>query len=220
VGIALSLVFAYLLNAKLRAQRWWRFLYFAPMVTGVVSVALIFSLLFLDSKLGLINAALLKFGLIKDPILFLSSDRTFLPCVMALAIWQGLAFTILIFLAGLQQIPQEMYEAAEMDGAGEIGRFWNIAVPGLRPQVFFVTVLGCIGGLQVFDTIYTLAGKSGGASARFGPNDAGETVVPLLYHYGFETFEMGKSSAVAYVLFVLILVLTMVQLRLYRRGEI
>ncbi len=219
IGIFLSLILAFLLNSNLRGERFWRFVYFSPMVTSVVSIALIFSQLFLDAKQGWLNALLLKLGLITDPVPFLKSDRTFLECVMVLAIWQGLAFTILVFLAGLQQIPAALFEAAAVDGAGPVKRFWNVAVPGLRPQVLFISVLGIIGAYQVFETIYTLANKSGDAGARFGPNDSALTMVPLIYHTGFETFEMGKSSAIAYILFILILGLTVVQFFFYRRKE-
>lgn len=219
VGIAISLVFAYLLNYKLRAQRFWRFLYFSPLVTSVVSIALIFTQLFLGGKQGWLNAILMRTGLVKDPVQFLTSEHTFLNCVITLAIWQGLAFTILVFLAGLQQIPDQLYEAAEIDGASSPRRFWHVALPGIRPQIFFVTVLGLIGSFQVFELIYTLAGKSGDAQARFGPNDSALTVVPMIYHFGFETYEMGKAAAVAYVLFAIILALTVVQLAVYRRVE-
>lgn len=219
IGIAIALLFAYLLNYKLVGQRLWRFLYFSPLVTSVVSIALIFTQLFLGGKQGWLNAILLKAGLVKDPVPFLQSEHTFLSCVIALAIWQGLAFTILVYLAGLQQIPDELYEAAEIDGAGATRRFWHVALPGLRPQLFFTTVLGLIGSFQVFELIYTLAGKSGDAGARFGPNDSALTMVPLIYHTGFETFEMGKSAAIAYVLFAIILLLTMGQIFVYRRVE-
>jgi ABC-type sugar transport system permease subunit/ABC-type glycerol-3-phosphate transport system substrate-binding protein len=219
IGIALSLVFAYLLNSNLKGERYWRFLYFSPLVTSVVSIALIFSQLFLGGRQGWLNAFLLWAGLIRDPIPFLTSEHTFLNCVIALAIWHGLAFTILVFLAGLQQIPVQLYEAANVDGAGPVRQFWHIAIPGLRAQIFFVTVLGLIGSFQVFETIYTLAGKSGDAGARFGPDDSALTLVPLIYHTGFETFEMGKSAAIAYVLFGLILAITAVQFRFYRRKD-
>lgn len=218
-GIFLSLVFAYLLNQNLRGERFWRFLYFSPLVTSVVSIALIFSQLFLSGKQGWLNALLLGLGMVRDPVAFLTSERTFLDCVIVLAVWHGLAFTILVFLAGLQQIPQQHFEAAAVDGAGPIRRFWSIAVPGLRPQLFFITVLGLIGSFQVFETIYTLANKSGDAGARFGPNDSALTLVPLIYHTGFETFEMGRSAATAYILFFLILVLTVIQFQTYRRRE-
>ncbi len=218
-GIVLALVFAYLLNSKLRGERIWRFLYFSPLVTSVVSIALIFTQLFLGGKQGWLNAALLSIGAIKDPIPFLTSEHTFLNCVIILAIWHGLAFTILVFLAGLQQIPEALFEAATMDGANPLRRFWNIAVPGLRPQLFFITVLGVIGAFQVFETIYVLAGKSGDAGARFGPNDSALTMVPLIYHTGFETFEMGKSAAYAYILFIIILAISAIQFGVYRRKE-
>jgi ABC-type sugar transport system permease subunit/ABC-type glycerol-3-phosphate transport system substrate-binding protein len=219
IGIVISLVFAYLLNSRLRGERYWRFLYFSPLVTSVVSIALIFSQLFLGGTQGWLNAILMKLGAIRDPIPFLTSEHTFLDCVITLAIWHGLAFTILVLLAGLQQISEQLYEAASVDGAGPIRQFWHVAIPGLRPQIFFLTVLGVIGGFQVFETIYTLAGKSGDAGARFGPNDSALTMVPLIYHTGFETFEMGKSAAIAYVLFALILAVTALQLRFYRRRE-
>lgn len=217
IGILISLVFAYLLNSKIRGQRWWRFLFFSPLVTSVVSISLIFSQLFLGGKLGWLNAMLLGIGAIQDPIPFLTSEHTFLNCIIILAIWHGLAFTILVFLAGLQQIPDSLFEAAAMDGASSVRRFWNVAIPGLRPQLFFITVLGFIGSFQVFETIFVLANKSGDAGAKFGPNDSALTMVPLIYHTGFETYEMGKSAAFAYILFVLILILTAVQFGIYRR---
>ena len=219
IGLALALVLAYLLNYPLRAQRLWRFLYFSPLVTSVVSIGLIFSQIFLATPQGWLNAALLRLGLVRDPVPFLTSEHTFLNAVIVLAIWQGLAFSVLVFLAGLQQVPDALYEAAELDGAGSARRFWNVALPGIRPQFFFVAVLGVIGSFQVFETIYTLANKSGDAAARFGPNDSALTMVPLVYHTAFETFEMGKSAAIAYVLFALILALTAVQLVGYRRAE-
>ena len=219
IGIILALGFAYVLNSNPKGSRFWRFLYFSPLVTSVVSIALIFSQLFLGSKQGWLNSLLMSSGLIKDPIMFLNSERTFLYCIIALAIWHGLAFTILVFLAGFQQVPREQFEAAAVDGANNFRRFWNVAVPGIRPQVFFVSVLGLIGSFQVFETVFMLANKSGDAGARFGPNDSALTVVPLLYHYGFETFEMGKAAAVAYVLFVIILAITWVQFKVYRAKE-
>lgn len=220
VGVILALVFAYFLNQKLVGQRFWRFLYFSPLVTSVVSIALIFTQLFLSSPQGWLNGLLLSLGITRDPIPFLNSEHTFLNCVIVLAIWHGLAFTILVFLAGLQQIPDALYEAAAIDGASNTRRFWHVAIPGLRPQLFFITVLGFIGSFQVFETMYTLANKSGDAGARFGPNDSGLTMVPLIYHTGFETFEMGKSAAIAYILFAIILALTFIQLWLYKKGEV
>ncbi len=216
VGIMISLVLAFLLNQVIVGRRYWQFLFFAPMVTSVVSVSLIFTQLFMGGRQGWLNGLLISLGMTQDPILFLKSERTFLYCVIVLAIWHGLAFNILVFLAGLQQISRSLYEAAEVDGANTPRKFWNISLPGLRPQLIFISVLGLIGGFQVFETIYMLGGGAGEAGAKFGPNDSGMTMVPLVYHTGFETFEMGRSSAIAYILFAIILVFTILQFRMYR----
>lgn len=215
-GIMISLALAAMLNTKLKGERFWRFVFFSPMVTSVVSISLIFTQLFLGSKQGWLNALFAFLGLTRDPILFLHNERTFLYCVIALAIWSGLAFNILVFLAGLQQIPNALYEAAEVDGATSVRRFWHISLPGLRPQIAFISILGLIGGFQVFEPIYMLGGGAGEAGAKFGPNDSGMTMVPLVYHTGFETFEMGKSTAIAYILFAVIFIFTYLQLRVFR----
>jgi ABC-type sugar transport system permease subunit/ABC-type glycerol-3-phosphate transport system substrate-binding protein len=216
-GIALALLFASLLNNDLIGQRFWRFLYFSPLITSSVSVSLIFTQLYRESSMGWLNAAFLKLGFIQNPILFLKDEKTFLSCVIALTVWHGLAFTILLFLAGLQQIPTQLYKAAEIDGAGWWQKFWHVSLPGIRPQLFFALIMGLIGSFQVFEQIYMLGGGSGYAGSKFGPNDAGRTMVPLIYDLGFEQFKMGRASAVAYILFVVILVFTMLQLRILRQ---
>jgi multiple sugar transport system permease protein len=219
VSVGISLPLAWFLNQQLVGQRYWRFLYFSPMVTSIVSIALIFTQLFLSSIQGWLNSLFLGLHLVRDPLQFLQSERSFLYSVITVAIWQGLAFNILIFLAGLQQIPQQLYEAAAVDGASQMRRFWAISLPGIRPQLAFICILGVIGGFQVFEPIYILGGGAGEAGAKFGPNNSGMTMVPLVYHTGFETFEMGKSTAIAYILFAIILVFSLVQLRLFRGKE-
>lgn len=219
LGIVLALFFAALLNNPLRGQRFWRFLYFSPLITSAVSVALIFTQLYRESSLGWLNAFLLKLGFIQNPLAFLKDENSFLYCVMGLAVWHGLAFTILLFLAGLQQIPQQLYKAAEIDGAGWWEKFWHVSLPGIRPQLVFVAVMGLIGGFQVFEQIYMLGGGSGYFGSKFGPNDAGKTMVPLIYDLGFEQFKMGRASAVAYILFVVIFAFTLVQMRLLRQAR-
>ncbi len=219
IGMGFSLLLAYALSMRPRAESVWRFLFFAPLVTSIVSVALIFTQLFLSGKQGWLNGLLLGLGWIREAIPFLETDQWFMPSVMVLAIWHGLAFTILIFLAGMQQIPGQIYEAAEVDGAGLLRRFRHVALPGVRPQIFFISIMGFIGSMQVFEPIYILAGKSGNAEARFGPNDSGLTLAPLIYREGFETFRMGEAAAYSYLLFAIVLVLSLVQLRWAQRGE-
>ncbi len=219
IQIVLSLILATLLNNPVRGQRYWRFLYFSPMVTSVVSVSLIFVALFQGARYGWVNAALMKIGILDDIVIFLDNERTFLSCVVVLAIWQGLAFNIIIFLAGLQQIPDQLYEAAEVDGAGWFQRFMNITLPGLQPQVFFTLIVGGIWSFQVFEPIYMLGGGAGEAGTKFGPNNAGLTLVPLIYQAGFEDFHMGRASAIAYIMFALILLLTLLQVKMLRKGS-
>jgi multiple sugar transport system permease protein len=219
ISIAISLIFSALLNNKLKGTKVWRFIYFSPFVTSSVSVALIFAQLYQGTELGWINALLLKFGLIRDPLLFLSDEKSFLYCVMVLAIWHGLAFNILIFLAALQHVPSQLYRAAEVDGAGWFRKFWHVSLPGIRPQILFISIMGVIGGFQVFEQIFMLGGGSGYAGAKFGPNDAGLTMVPYIYNAGFEKFKMGLSSAIAYILFAIIFVLTLIQMRITREGN-
>jgi len=213
----LSLCIAALLNQAAWGRRFWRTLYFSPMVTSVISVSLIFTLLFQGSSQGWINSLLLKLGLIDSTIVFLASENTFLYCVMILSLWAGLAFNILIYLAGLQQIPIQLYEAAKVDGAGGLRRFWHISIPGLRPQIYFTVVMGLIWGFQVFEPIYMLSGGMGQPGSKFGPNESGMTMVPLIYQTGFEDFKMGRSAAVGYVLFAILLGLTLVQSKWFQR---
>jgi multiple sugar transport system permease protein len=218
IQLLLAVCLACLLNNQVRGQRYWRFLYFSPMVTSVVSVSLIFVALFQGARYGWVNASLLELGLIEDILIFLDNERTFLWCVIVLAIWHGLAFNIIIFLAGLQQIPEQLYEAAEVDGAGWVRRFRHISLPGLQPQIFFALIVGGIWSFQVFEPIYMLGGGAGEAGTKFGPNDAGLTLVPLIYQAGFEDFQMGRASALAYILFALIFMLTLIQVKVLRRG--
>ena len=206
--LIISVLLAIGLDQSLKPDRIFKFVYFSPLVTSVVSVALIWAVLFLGAKYGWINALLLNLGLIRDPIDFLHNSRSFLNAVITMSIWQGLAFVILIYLAGLQNIPTEHYEAASIDGANILQKFWNITIPALRPQILFLTVTGTIGALQVFEQIYILGGGAGEAGTKFGPSDSGMTMVCYIYRKGFEEFRMGQASAIAYVLFAIIFVLT------------
>lgn len=218
--LTLSLLIACLLNTDLAAKPVWRFVFFAPLVTSIVSVALIFSQIFRSDADGWINGMLATIGLTErgSPIRFLNSEQWFLPCIIIVSIWTGLAFNILVYLAGLQQIPKSLYEASTIDGAGPAGRFLNVSLPGLKPQIFFTVVMSLISGYQVFEPIYMLGGGSGEAGSKFGPNDSGLTMVPLMYHYGFERLQMGHASAVAYILFTVIFMFTLFQLRLFKGG--
>ncbi len=212
--LVIGVVLAACLDKNLWPERFWKFLYFSPLVTSVVSVSLIWFALYAGTEYGWINSLLLNAGIIRDPIIFLKDKDFFLNCIIVMTIWQGLAFTILILLAGFQSIPDSQYEAASIDGAGPIRQFWSISLPNLRPQFTFLVVMGTIGAIQVFEQIYMMGGGAGEAESKFGPDDSGMTIVPFIYRKGFEYFKMGEASAIAYVLFIFLFVLTFFNLRL------
>lgn len=212
--IAVGVVLAACLDKNLWPDRLVKFLFFSPMVTSAVSVSLIWFALYMSTQYGWINGLLLGLDLIRDPINFLRDKRCFLNCVIVMAVWQGLAFTVLIFLAGLQNVPKALYEAASIDGAGVLRQFFHISLPGLRPQFAFLVTMGTIGAVQVFEQIYMLGGGTGEAESKFGPDDCGMTIAPLIYRKGFELFKMGEACAIAFILFLLLLSITYVNLRM------
>jgi multiple sugar transport system permease protein len=159
-----------------------------------------------NPQFGVINSLLKTIGL-KGPKWLASPDWA-MPAIMIMAIWRGLGYNMLLFLAGLQGIPKELHEAAEIDGANAVQRFLRVTFPLLSPTTFMLVVLSIIGGFQVFEYSYIMTGG--------GPLYSTLTIVLLIYQRGFETFEMGYASALAYVLFAIILVLTIVQFRVQR----
>ena len=219
VQLFIGVIMAACLDKNLWPDRIYKFVYFSPLVTSVVSVSLIWFALYAGTRYGWINSLLFNLDLTKDPVLFLQNKSTFLNSVIIMSIWQGLAFVILIFLAGLQGISRSLYEAAEIDGAGPIRQFFHISLPSLRPQLVFLVIMGTIGAIQVFEQIYMLGGGAGEAESKFGPEDSGMTMVPFLYRKGFEFFKMGEASAIAYVLFVILIVLTMINFKVILKKD-
>jgi multiple sugar transport system permease protein len=218
--LCIAVVLAACLDRQLWPDRLFRFMYFSPLVTSVVSVSLIWFSLYVGTRYGWINALLLGTGLVKDPVLFLKDKGTFLNSIIVMSVWQGLAFTILVFLAGLQNVPKQLYEAAAIDGAGSIRQFFSISLPSLRPQFTFLVIMGTIGTVQVFEQIYMLGGGAGEAESKFGPDDCGMTIAPFIYRKGFEFFKMGDASAVAFILFIILFVVTFINLKLaLRKAE-
>ncbi|MCU0644052.1 MAG: extracellular solute-binding protein [bacterium] len=219
IQIFIAVILAACLDKNLIPDRLFKFVYFSPLVTSVVSISLIWFALYAETRYGWINSLLLNLNLIKDPILFIKDKGRFLNSVIIMSIWQGLAFTILIFLAGLQNVPKEHYEAAEIDGAGPIRQFFFISLPNLKPQFTFLVIMGTIGAVQVFEQIYMLGGGAAEAESKFGPDDCGMTIVPFLYRMGFEFFKMGEASAIAYILFLFLFLLTYLNLKFVTRRD-
>ncbi|MGP4042081.1 carbohydrate ABC transporter permease [Gracilibacillus sp. D59] len=209
VGIFISLLLAVALNQKIRGIKFYRVAYFLPVISSMVAVAIIWQWIY-NPEYGFLNYLLGLFG-INGPN-WLSSQTWALPAVILTSIWKNLGFNMLIFLAGLQGIPESYYEASELDGASVIQKFFHITVPLLSPTTFFVTIMSLINSFQVFDTVYLMTGG--------GPGRASSVIVHYLYQSGFEYFRMGYASAMAYVLFFLVLVITIFQFWRQKRKNV
>ena len=204
LSVLASLVAALLVNAKL--ARWkglFRTIYFLPVVTTMVAVAIVWRYL-LHPRYGLINAGLGSVGL--PAVDWLGDPHWAMPAIILLAVWKNFGYNMLIFIAGLQAIPEELYEAAELDGAGARARFRHVTLPSLGPTFLFVGVMTMIGQFQIFAEPYVMT--------QGGPLRSTVTVVLLMYEQGFRWWRMGLATSIAFVLFAVTLGATLVQLRL------
>ncbi|MDR1635328.1 MAG: sugar ABC transporter permease [Bifidobacteriaceae bacterium] len=197
-----GLLIAVALNQKLKARGFLRAAYFVPVVTSWVAVALVWQWL-LNPSNGLVNHLL---GLVGLPQPGWWTDPTWaIPSVILASAWKDLGFVMVILLAGLQAIPQEIQEAATVDGAGRWRRFWSVTFPLLSPSTFFVVVISLINGFQVFDQVYVMTGG--------GPSGASQVAVGRIYDLAFRYGEAGTASALSWILFAVILAVTAVQMR-------
>jgi len=208
LGLVVGLAIALLLNQPIRFRGFFRTIYYLPAITPFVVVSILFKW-FYNSDYGLFNYYLLKAHLIDHPLLWLADKDLAMPSVILMSVWGGIAGSMVIYLAGLQAIPEELYEAAKVDGAGAWRRFWHITLPQLAPTTLFLLVVGIIYSLQVFTQIFVMTGG--------GPVDRTTTMVYYIYLSAFKFFEMGYATALAFFLFAMVLVFTLFQLRLYRR---
>jgi multiple sugar transport system permease protein len=206
--VALSLLLAIAVNQKLRGVVLFRTLSFLPVISPPVVIAILWSWLY-NQQYGLINAVLDRLAL--PPAPWLTDPSTAMPSIMIVSIWSGLGYNMVLFLAGLQGIPRELYEAAEIDGAGTWSRFRHVTLPLLSPTTFFILVLAMIGAFQLFDYVFILTSGSG------GPMYSTLSIVLYIYQMAFQNFKLGYASSIAYVLFVIIALVTFVQFRLQRR---
>ncbi|HWQ13794.1 MAG TPA: sugar ABC transporter permease [Roseiflexaceae bacterium] len=197
LGLALALWLAVLLNHKLRGRMFFRSVYYLPTVISGVGVAMLWRWLF-NAEFGIINVLLGKVGI--DGPAWLLDKNWALPALIITSLW-GVGGTTLIFLAGLQGIPQELYEAAEIDGAGRWSQFRSVTLPLLSNVTFFNLVLGIIGALQVFTDAFVITGG--------GPNHATLFLSVYLYQHGFKFLRMGYAASIAWFMFIVVLVLTL-----------
>jgi putative chitobiose transport system permease protein len=210
--IALSVTLAIVVNRKLRGIHIYRALYYVPAVSGSIAIGICWRWLF--DRNGFVNSALQSLGIIQQPVQWLADPNLVLPIAMLLTIWAGIGYYAVIFLAGLQNIPEELYDAAVIDGCNSFQKHRHVSLPGLRPQIVFVAVISSLAALKVFDEIYVLTGRTGGIL------DSGVTVVFYLWKQAFtELAHAGYASSIAIVLLGLTLVFSIVNVRLLERGS-
>ena len=205
---ALALFLAILVNSRIRGRVAFRTVYFMPVVTVMAAAAVTWTLLLNPN--GLVNAFLdvITFGTFTPD--WLGSTTWALPAVMAVSIWQGTGFQMIILLAALQDVPEELYEAAELDGAGSWQKFLNVTLPGIRNGLIFVVTVTTILAFRLFDQVWIMPQVPG------GPLDSTRTMMLHLVETGFGAQAIGRASAVAVIFFVLVLALTLVQRRFIR----
>ena len=208
LSIGLSLAAAVLLSARaVRFKALFRTIFFLPVVTTLVAIAVVWRYIY-HPRFGLLNHALGVLGV--APIDWLGDPRFAMPAIILMAVWKNFGFNMVIFIAGLQSIPERVYEAASVDGAGAAAQFRWITLPLLAPTFLFVLVITMIGYFQLFAEPYVMT--------QGGPAHATLSIVLLMYLRGFRWWTMGYAAAVAFVLFAIILALTLLTLRLRGRG--
>ena len=205
----LSLGLALLLNTQVRARSLWRAIFFLPYITSTIAVSIVWNNLYHPSY-GLFNGVLGLLGLPGQR--FTSSVEQAMPSMVAVAVWLGVGYYMILFLAGLQAIPLDIYEAATVDGANSWQRFRWMTLPLLRPTLLFVAVVSTLASLQIFDLPFVL-------TLQGGPVNATNTVVLYMYQTAFNFTRMGRATAMAVMLFLVIFLITLLQLRLLRERE-
>lgn len=205
-----ALLLAVLVNQKLRFINLFRTIFFSPVVTTMVVVSIVWTFLYNPSE-GLINQFLktISFGLL-GPYDWLNSTKLALPAIMILSIWQGVGFQMVIYLAGLQSIPEELYEAGRVDGTNMWSQFWYITVPQLRNTTIFVVIATTILAFKLFTQVWVMT--------QGGPQGATRTTMIMLYQEGFAQLRVGYASAIAVLFFFIVLCISTLQ-RIYLREE-
>lgn len=213
LGVILSLLLAVAIDQKICFKNFFKSIFFLPTVTAIVAVSVIWKWLYAGEKYGLLNFFLIKLGF--QPVDWLASPTWILPSIMIMSIWAGIGYGMILFLAGLQTIPQAMYEAAEIDGAGFWHRLWYITLPLIRPTIVFVSLMSFILSFQVFEQVYIMTEGQGGIG---GVLNSALTIVAYLYDKGFVKFQMGYASAIAYVIFAIVFIITVLNRRFMKSN--
>lgn len=208
IGVALSLLLAMAIDQKIKFKNFFCTMFFIPAVTSVIALSVIWKWMFAGEKYGLINHFLMLAGF--KPVDWLMSPTWTLPAIMIMSIWAGIGYNMIIFMAGLQTIPKTVYEAADIDGANAWEKFRHITLPLLKPTMVFVVIMGFIASFQVFERIYIMTESEFGIG---GILDSALTVVAYMYDMGFRKFQMGYASALGYIIFAVIFIITIINMK-------
>jgi multiple sugar transport system permease protein len=204
-----SFMLAWLIN-RIKRRNVFTLAYYTPSITSALAMSVVWRYIFSDDYYGLANSWLIRVGILDEPMLWLQDQRTILPVIMIVSLWMSLGTGFLVFLAGLQNVPRELYEAGQIDGiAHPLAEMWYITLPIMRPQMLFGAVMAIVSSFAVFQVSVQLAGLP---SALY----AGHTIVTHLYDYAFIRFELGYASAIAVLLFVLTFFLGRGAMRAFR----
>ncbi len=202
-AVFIPLILASIINSKIRGAEWFKTIYFIPFITPAVVIAIVWSWIF-DPNIGVVN------NIFRTNLEWLFDIRLAMPVLIFVSVWKLIGYNIVLFLTGFATIPSNLYEAAKIDGANGSKCFWHITLPLLKPTTYFVTLVTAISSFQVFDLIYVMT--------EGGPKDSTNVIVYSIYKYAFEYFDIGKACALAYILFVVIFILALLQRRVKQEG--
>lgn len=209
LSIVVSLIAALLLNSKLiKYKAIFRLTYFMPVITTLVAVAIVWRFIY-HPRFGILNYCLGLFGI--HPIDWLGDTFWAMPAIVIMSVWKNFGYNMIIFIAGLQNIPQDLYESAEIEGANQWQKFKSITIPMLAPTTIFVSLITMIGFFQIFAEPYIMT--------QGGPLNSTLSIVQYMYQEGFRWWNMGYSAALAFVLFVIIFIGTLIQLKLKKSTD-
>jgi multiple sugar transport system permease protein len=207
-SIVIAFIMAVMLNQKVAGRSIFRTIYFLPMVAAPAAVAMVWRWLY-NGQFGLFNYIISSLG--GKPVNFLTSTTNTIPAMAVIGIWSAIGYNMVLFLAGLQEIPKDYYEAAEIDGAGPIRQQFVVTIPLISPTMYFVTVTQVIGAMQIFDIIYMVVDRASPVLANV------QSVVFIFYQYSFVQNNKGYGAAIVLLLLVIILLLTAIQNFIQRR---
>ena len=201
-GVIIPLILACIINSKVRGSEFFKTAYFLPFITPMIVIGIIWEWSF-DPNIGILNQVL------NLHINWLYDTNFAMPALIIVSVWKLIGYNMVLFLTGLSTVNNDLLEASKIDGANALETFWHITIPLLSPTIFFVTIITAISSFQVFDLIYVMT--------QGGPLDSTNVLVYAIYKNAFEFFNVGKASALAYILFAIIFVLTLIQWNIRKR---